>query len=210
MLAKWNVLNMVQGWATDVSISGRQARDCARRALDLEPDHALALSMDAAAMAHLGEDLDAARTRCEAAAEADPQEPHAWLTLGALHSYVGDADRAESLAARAIALSPVDPARFLFDMFLAVGRLGAGKYAEAADAAHASIRLNAMHPASYRLLTIALALGGKLDEARISAAEMIRIDPNFRVGTYAQRYAGRDRPHAKLRVQALLMAGVPA
>lgn len=210
MLAKWHVLRIAQGWAQDALSAGREAQFCARRALALQPDHALALSLDAMMMAQLDGELEQARTSCEAAIEADPQEPHAWLTLGGIHTYLGNPVPAESLPLRAIELSPMDPARFLFDLFLAAGKRTAGKFDAAAQAAKASIRLNAMHPSSYRLLTISLSLDGKMDEARKAGHELLRVDPAFRVGAFGRRYAGRDGPHAAQDLQALLDAGVPA
>ena len=210
MLAKWHVLRIAQGWAPDALSAGREAQFCARRALALQPDHALALSLDAMMMAQLDGDLEQARASCEAAVEADPQEPHAWLSLGGIHTYLGNPEPAESLPMRAIELSPMDPARFLFDLFVAAGKRTAGKFDAAAQAARASIRLNAMHPSSYRLLTISLSLDGKMDEARKAGRDLMRVDPAFRVGAFGRRYAGRDGPHAAQDLKALLDAGVPA
>jgi adenylate cyclase len=210
MLAKWFVLELSQGWAVNRARSGQEASEHARLARARDPDQALALAMQAAALAHVGGDLREAQALAEQATEADPQEPHAWLTLGAVHSWCGDAELAERLPHRAVGLSPLDPSRFLFDVFIAAGKLGVGKFADAAAAARNSIRLNAMHTPAHRLLTIALALDGDLDSARASAARLLQLDPEFRVSAYATSYAGRDRPHAAQRMQALLMAGVPA
>ena len=209
MLAKWHVLELAQGWSADRRRSGMQAQDHARRALDLDPDHALALAMQAAAIAHVGGDLAQAHELSHQSTEANPQEPHAWLTLGAVHSWLGNSAPAEELPLRAVALSPIDPARFLFDVFVAAGKLAVAKYSEAADAARASIRLNAMHTPSHRLLTIALVLGGNIEQGREAARRMLQVEPGFRVSDYASRYAGRDQPHAALRLKALLDAGVP-
>jgi adenylate cyclase len=210
MLAKWHGLRIAQGWADDVVAAGREAQYCARRALLLEPDNALALAMDALMMAQLDGDLEQARKSCEAAVQSNPQEPHAWMNLGGIHSYLGNSEHAESFALRAIQLSPMDPARFLFDVFVAAGKLSAGKFDEAEQAARSSIRLNAMHPASHRLLTISLAMAGKIEAARKAGQDLLRIEPQFAVNDYARRYAGRDRPHAAQRMQALLDAGLPA
>ena len=210
MLAKWHGLRLAQGWAHDGLSTGREAQYCARRALMLEPNHALALSMDALMAAQLDGDLERAKQSCEAAVDANPQEPNAWMNLGGIHSYLGNPEQAESFSLRAVELSPMDPARFLFEVFVSAGKLTAGKFDEAAQAARSSIRLNAMHPASHRLLTISLSMAGKMSDARKAAEDMLRIDPTFHVDSYARRYAGRDKPHAAQRMKALLDAGLPA
>jgi adenylate cyclase len=210
MLAKWHIMQMVQGWADDVNAAGQRARFHAQRALELDPDNALALAMEAAVIGHLGGDLQEAMRCGQRAAKANPQEPHAWLTLGSVHSYLGHAEPAELHSQRAGALSPIDPARFLFDVFVAAGKLAAGKYAEAASAARSSVRLNAMHPPAHRVLAIALALGGEVEEARAAGRALLHVSPSFRVSEYARRYPGRAQAHAAQHMQALITAGLPA
>ncbi len=208
-LAKWTVLTLAQGWAADPAAAGAQARSHALRALDLEPDHALALAMLGAALAHTGHDLLAARKHAMAATEADPNEPHAWLTLGAVHGWLGEPLLARELPDRALALSPLDPARFLFELFRASGLVVAQRFDEAVPVAGDAVRLNALHAPSHRVLTIALALAGKIAEARAAAARLLAVQPGFRVSEHARRYAGRGQPHAEQRLQALRAAGLP-
>jgi adenylate cyclase len=134
-----------------------------------------------------------------------------WVgVLGGIYSYLGDAEMAESASLRAVELSPLDPARFLFDVFVAAGKLAAGKHDEVAQAARSSIRLHARRPASHRLLTISLSLAGKVEEARQAAKELLLLDSTFRVSAYAARYAGRNQPHAEQRMKALRDGGLPS
>jgi class 3 adenylate cyclase/TolB-like protein len=208
MLSKWHVLQAVQGWAPDRRDAGRSARASALRALDLEPDNALALSMQAIVVAQVDGDLQLARQLGEAAVSADPQESHGWLNLGGIHSYLGHAEEAAAMPQRAIELSPMDPARFAFDAFLAEGFLTARRFDGSIAAARRSIRLNAMHATSHRILIIALALDGRIDEARRSVPDLLRLDPSFSVDAYRRGYAGRDLPHFEERLEALRACGV--
>lgn len=209
MLAKWHFLRMIQGWTDSPELEADRARGFARQALGLDPDHAFALAIDALVMAHADGDLDAARRRCSDALTADPQEPYAWLVMAGLHSYSLDAEHAETKALRAIELSPLDPARFMFDVFVGAGKLAGGKVDEAVSWARSSLRLNAMHLSSHRLLVIALWLAGSKGEAREAAAALRTVQPSFRVGDYERRYPGRDLPHAARYMNALRDAGVP-
>jgi tetratricopeptide (TPR) repeat protein len=209
MLSKWHMFHAVQGWSGDRRSAARSAQASARRAVDLDPDHALALSMDAIVVAQVEGDLKRAQQLAEAAVSADPQESHAWLNLGGIHSYLGHSAEAESMPQKAIELSPMDPARFAFDAFLAEGRLTARRFDASASAARESIRHNASHATSHRILTIALSSAGRMPEARSAARDLMRLDPTFRVGAYQQTYPGRDLPHFSERLEALRAAGVP-
>lgn len=209
LLAKWHMLCALQGWSDDPVKAGLHASAAARHALDLEPDNALALAMDGIVQAHFGKDLRVALDRCLAAVQANPQEPHAWLHLSATNVYLEDTHSVEEHAQRAIELSPLDPGRFGFEVFVGGGKLVVGKYDEAIAAAKASIRLNALHPASHRILTIGLAMSGRMDDARQAALGLMRADPGFRLGRYRKRYPGRDAPHARDHLRALEDAGVP-
>ena len=166
--------------------------------------------MEGIVLANFSQDLQAARDRCLAATQANPQEPYGWLHLGAVTSYIGDTQWVEEQILRAMALSPLDPARFGFESFLCYGKLASGKFAEAAQVARSSIRLNACHAPAHRHLSIALAMDGKLTEAREAAKGLMRVDPSFRIGSYAQRYPGRGSPQALQYLDALRFAGLPA
>lgn len=208
MLAKWHFFRMVQGWTSSVELEAAKARGFAQQALSLDSGHAFALAIDALVMAHSHADLDAAQRRCSEAIAADPQEPFAWLVMAGLHSYSLDA-RAETMALRAVELSPLDPAKFMFDVFVGAGKLACGKFDEAIAWARSSLRLNAMHLSSHRLLVIALSLNGMQVQARDAGLSLMTAHPDFRVNDYARRYPGRDMPHASAYMNALRASGIP-
>lgn len=208
-LAKWHVLQMVQGWSVDPQQSAVAASATSLRALDLDPTHGLALAMHAVAIGHLTRDLSAALQVTETATSSNPQELHAWLTTSSILSYLGEGPRAEVMAERGLQLSPLDPARCFIDVFLSAAQLTAGKFDDAVASAKAAIRRNALHPPAHRLLTMALAMAGRTDEARSAAHRLLSLCPEFSVSGYASLYPGRDRPHLELHLAALEAAGVP-
>jgi hypothetical protein len=112
-------------------------------------------------------------------------------------------------ASRAIELSPLDPARFVFEAYAASAKLVAGKYQEAVELAKSSLRNNAVHAPSHRLLVIGLQLAGREAEAQRAARALLRIEPNLTVSGYERRYPGRDHPHASMFSRALRNAGIP-
>lgn len=209
MLAKWHLMRLLQGWADDPRQEVLVARARTRRALDLQPDHALALAVEALLASHADGDLTAAQSLGEQAIAADPQEALGWIALAGVASYRADGDAALAHAWRAVALSPADPRRFMLDLMLGAGELAKGRAAAAVQHVQASLRLNATHASAHRLHVIALALAGRGAEARAAAEVLLRVDPSYRVGTFEARYPGRAHPHARDFAQALHDAGVP-
>lgn len=209
MLAKWHVFQIVQGWSRDRTHQGAAARDEARRALDRDPQDALSLAVDGLTSVIVDADLEGAEAAYRRAVEANPQEPYAWSFLSGLHTYCERPAEALAAAERAIELSPVDPSRFLFEAYRASALILAGRQAEAAASARESLRLNAMHTPSHRLLIIALALAGDLEGARAAVAQHMRLDPAFSVRAYRERYPGRHTNHAERYAEALRLAGIP-
>ena len=209
MQALWYLYLLLQGWSDDLAGDGQRGMDLARRALAVQPDHALALAIDGALCAHVQDDLSLARERAESALAADPQEPQAWLTLASVDSYDAMGDAATVHAERAIALSPLDPCRFVFDLMHGAGHLSAGRASQAVGCAETSLRANPLHAPTHRLRVIALELDGRPQEAHAAAAELLRVDPGFRVEQFAQRYPGRRHAHAASYIQALQQAGLP-
>jgi adenylate cyclase len=210
MLAKWHMLHIVQGWSNDSRAEIAHVRDQVRRALDCDPQHAFARSLEAHATAHYDGDLDLAQRIAQCSVDADPQEPNAWLILSGIHSYLGLGKRAETFAIKARRLSPLDPTRFLQELFLSAAHLAAGRFSQAAQSAHESIRLNAMHPAAFRYLVIAETLAGRGEAARRAASRLLQLIPDFSVAEYVKSYPGRHLPHALTYRDALLDARLPA
>lgn len=209
MLAKWHLLSTLQGWSTDAAGDGAKAVAFAQRALALESDNALALSIHGLAQVHFSGDLGAGRQMSEAAIAADPQEAQGWLTLAAIQSYEGNGADAVASASRCLVLSPMDPCRFLFELLVGAGHLAQGHHAEAEAWARSSLRLNCVHAATHRLLIIALSLAGQMPLARAAGKALLAVDPTFRVDTFARRYPGRHHAHAASYVAALRAADLP-
>jgi adenylate cyclase len=165
--------------------------------------------VDGLVSVHLGGDLATAGSRYQDALHANPQEPLAWALTAGLRSYQGQGQAAVLAADQAIRLSPLDPERFLFEAYAALACIVAGDYARAIRMADSSVRHNALHAPSQRLLVIALALGGDMVGAREAALKLLQLEPDTTVDDYRRRYPGRDLPHARLIFDALGAAGVP-
>ncbi|WP_158219787.1 adenylate/guanylate cyclase domain-containing protein [Ideonella sp. A 288] len=209
VLAKWHVLCMAQGWSQDRGTQAMEARAAARRALQLDPDHAYALSVDAQTAVHTGGDLDEARLGYGRALQSDPHEPAAWYLLSGLHAYCDEGELAVAAAQRAIELSPLDPSRFLMDAYLSMAMLAAGRYDEAVAASESALQRNACLSSTYRTLALALVFSNRVVDARAAIQKLLAAEPRSTLRSYRQHYPGRHSPHMPRYVDALQMAGMP-
>ncbi|MFO1340551.1 MAG: adenylate/guanylate cyclase domain-containing protein [Burkholderiaceae bacterium] len=209
MLAKWHILRLIQGWSPDPEQEARLARSAARRAMDLDPDEAFSLSADGMVSVLVENNLDEGERLYGRALAANPHEPYAWALLAGLHAYRDQHDAAIHAARQALALSPLDPTRYLFEAYASMAHLMAGQLEQGIALARSSLRLNAFHTASHRLLAIGLVLAGRPDEARVAAEALMRLEPGFRVARYAAWFPGRHAALGSGFADALRAAGIP-
>lgn len=209
MLAKWHMMNGAQGWCSNARDTEIRTVHHLHRALDNEPEHAFALALSAHLEASHNKNLLAAVETAGRAIASNPQEPSAWMFMAGALDYIGRGEEAVLHAQRAIDLSPLDPSRFLFDVFHAAALTTAGRFTESVVAAESSIRANARHPASRRVHAIALALSNRSAEAIAAGRQLLALDPGFSVSGYRARAANGGTPHFELEAQGLRAAGLP-
>lgn len=208
-LARWHLFRIVQGWSEDRDVDGRLALEFAQRALDLDPDSSLALTMLGNAHTVYLRDPDRAEGLFDQALALNPNESLAWLQKGNARSFLGDGAGALTHAQKAVQLSPLDPARHYYLNILAGAALTAQAYDRAIDAARESLRLNSSHISTHRVLAIALSMTGRLDEARDSVRAVLRIEPGLTVDEYVARSPGARSGLVHRFADALHAAGLP-
>jgi TolB-like protein/class 3 adenylate cyclase/tetratricopeptide (TPR) repeat protein len=208
-LGKWHVMRVAQGWSHDRNADSQQARSVVAQALDLEPEHSLALAIDGLVCAYIGKDLKSAAQRYEASIRSNPSESLAWLFQSALHSYGSRGELAVECALRAQRLSPLDPMKYYYDNFTSTAMLSAGDYLGAIRYGKSSLRANRTHGPTLRILAIAQVLAGQIDDARETVKNLLLVEPSFRVPRFLERYPGAAAPHAAVYAEALRAAGLP-
>jgi adenylate cyclase len=209
-LARWHLFRVVQGWSDDRDADGRLAMDHANRALDLDPDSSLALTMLGNVHTSYLKDLDRAEWLYDQALARNPNESLAWLQKGNARSFRGDGVNALAFARRAVRLSPLDPASHFYLTILAGAALTAQDYNQAIEAATASARLNQTHLSTHRVLAIALAMSGRLDEARASVRQVMHLRPGLTVADYIAQSPASALALTRRFADALQRAGLPA
>ena len=206
-LAKWHIMQVVQGLAPDPARAFQRAIDTANRALELEPGSSLALAIKGHAMSHLGTDVEAARRVLCDATERNPNDPMAWLYAGFWSCMWGDPSDAVVECSNSMKLSPLDPQRFYFQMLTANSFLAAGKLAEAVDLCTSSLKSNRYHLSTLRSLLTAQYELDRSEDARKTLQLLLSMQPDLTVNKFMSY--GSSSPFRQRAANAMKGLGLP-
>jgi TolB-like protein/Flp pilus assembly protein TadD len=202
-------MRKVNGWMLDRESESAEACRLARRAVELGKDDAATLALAGYVLAYVGGELDAGAQFIARALALNPNLAEGWASSSWIQVCLGDPGAALEHVATAMRLSPADPRTYVFHLFSAMAHLSAGRYGEAAQSARRVLHDKPVL-AAMRILGIAEALDGRLEEARTAIARMSAFDPTLRMANIDRvippyrREADRERYLAGLR-----MAGLP-
>jgi TolB-like protein len=208
-LAKWYVIAVGQGWSDNIPRDTVRASDASRAALDLDPDCAFSLTVDGFVQNNLTRHFEIAANRFDEALGNDPNNALAWLLKGNMNAFMGNGKDAVSCAARARALSPLDPHQYFFDTLSATAHLANNEYETALVFADRSMRANNRHASTHRVRTIALQLLDRQPEAKQAAAALMKLPGKITVESYLQNHSAATFAVGQQWASALEAAGVP-
>jgi adenylate cyclase len=206
--AQWHVLSITKGLGFDRHDADR-ALDHTHRALDLNPDSAMSMAMEAFVQCHMKLDLDSAQQRIAEAVEINPSEPWSWLVRSTVESFLGRGDLAWQAAMRARELSPMDPLKHYYDGLAASAAVAAERYDEAMQLAHLSLSKDARHLPTVRALAIAQVHLGRAAEARGTVAKLMQLQPDFTLAQYIETAPQGGQEMRRKWAEALRAAGAP-
>jgi tetratricopeptide (TPR) repeat protein len=209
-LAEWHVFKVAQGWFASLEREAAMALDRINRALDIDADDSLALTVNGMVHTHLLRKHDLARHSYDLALQKNPNAGLAWLGRGTLWAFQGRGREAMEETERALALSPLDPWRYYYDSLRATAALSAREYERAIMLARRSLTANRAHVSTLRVIAIATSELGRMDEARDTVRELRTLDPSLTVSGYLARSPARDFETATIWAEALRRAELPA
>ena len=209
-LAEWHVFRVAQGWFDNLEREAAAALDRVNRALDMDSEDSLALTVHGMVHTNLLRKHDAAKKSYDLALQRNPNAGLAWLHRGTLWAFQGRGREAMEETERAVALSPLDPWRFLYDSLRATAALSAREYERAIALARCSLRANRTHASTLRVIAIASSELGRMDEARDTVAELRELDPALTVSGYLARTPARGFETSRIWAEALRRAELPA
>lgn len=182
-----------------------QARNAARKALELAPDYYDAYA--AMAYVHLEEnDLERAIASSERGLNLNPNDTNAMCDLADLLGYAGRVDEAETLLRQAMRLDPLHADWVRWNMAW-IQWLG-GKYDQALQTMNAMFEIP---PMANRVLAIIYVSLGRQEEGRAAVQKLIDFDPGYSISDVERNYAGKFKNSSELEriVTCLRDAGLP-
>ena len=208
-LARWHVLRTVQGWTEDVKQEARKALDLTARALDIDPDHTLALVCEGQVLVNLAHRLDEAQDRYDAALLTNPNDAQGRALRGMLMSFMDRGAEGKRDTEHALHLAPRDPHRFIFLTQAAAANITAEDYPRAVELARESLRLNKTHISTLRTLAIAQVGAGDHQDALKTATNLLTLQPDLRVSHWLKNSPGSEYKIAQSAAEKLRRIGIP-
>jgi TolB-like protein/class 3 adenylate cyclase/Tfp pilus assembly protein PilF len=208
-LAWWLSLSRGEGRSTDPAGDAERAVRAAATAVELDPDDALCLAVAGHTQSYLRKNLDTAADIFDRALRLNENSAFAWGVSGSTYCFLGLPDEALERLRNAWRLSPFDPMNFFFFTVAGIAEFVAGRYDQALGWLRKAERLNARFVACHRTLTASLALSGDIDRARAAAANLLALEPRFRVSVFASWYPLRRPNDLERLATGLRLAGLP-
>lgn len=206
-MAKWHIMQVVQGLSGEPARDFQRAIDTADRALDLEPSSSLAMAIKGHALCHLGDDVDASHRLLQEATQSNPNDPMAWLYNSVWSTMWGTPEDSMNEAEKALHLSPLDPQKYYFEMMLATSCAALEQWDRAIELCKASLMKNRYHLPTIRCLIVAQLESGSPDAARESFQLMRTLQPDLTITKYMA--SGGQSPLRKRVANALTQLGLP-
>jgi len=209
-LARWYSLWIGQGWTNQPSTDADHGIGFAAKAIERDPQNALALATFGHLKSFLYHDYDVASMYLTRAREACPNSALAWTLSSGTASYLALGEEAIAFAERGLRLSPQDRSLFYSYFFLGLAHYSAGNYEEAVRWCRMSHSENPFYTANLRILGAALAGAGDACRCPDVVQSLLRLEPGFRLCDYAgTRQPFREAALRDRYLGHLQLAGFP-
>jgi TolB-like protein len=212
-LAQVMIVEWGSTWYSGSSEAHLQALErVVNRALAIKADDAMATYLYGYVQKRLHRNLDQALVALERAIALDPNLAVAQNYIGQIKVFLGRPGEAAEYTLKAIQLSPRDPQLPEWYYQMAIIQIHQQRYDEAVGWARRGVQTNPNLRYPYRVLAAALALSGRLDEARTVAAELLRRYPHETISAFLRREPWTDpvyRAGQNREVEGMRLAGIP-
>jgi adenylate cyclase len=148
---------------------------------------------------------DKAIAECERAVSLDPNSAENIFRLGFVLNYAGRAEEAIPYLQNAIRLNPLPTATYF--VILAISYRDSGQYEKAIEACKKALQREPNTQFAYIHMAVSYIRLGREEEARASAAEILRINPKFSLKRYA-KILPLPKPMADRLIEDLRKAGL--
>jgi adenylate cyclase len=178
------------------------------RAVAVDPDDAFALALFGWFHIRHKREFSRGIEIVDRAVALNPNNSSVLDLTTAAHLYAGDLDKVVAMGNRALQLSPGAPTRYAIMTHIAAAHNAVGRHEEALDLAMRVVELEPNYMYGHIHLAIAYAQLGRIEEARRSVTDALRIRPD---ATMAVAMKDRIRPPERTArwIEGLRIAGLP-
>jgi Flp pilus assembly protein TadD len=170
-------------------------------------DDATTLAVGALVIGLLSHDTDAALNAIERAVSVNPSSAAAYFHGAFLYGLWGHSVSAASYGRRALRLSPFDPAAYHAHMALTFAAIQEDRYDEAVVHGSKLAQVSPNFGSHVLNYAVALALAGRMEDARRVYARAREIEPSFSI-SLARSLGGDPRIQEKYE-RAFRLLGMP-
>jgi adenylate cyclase len=207
ILSMTHWLDVMLGSSKSPRQSMGQAMELAQKAIALDDSVAQAHSSLGLIYTLRGQ-YEKGISECERAIALEPNNESAYRLLGLALRYADRREEAIPVYQRAIRLSPFPKSTTLFGLGLAY--IFTGRYEEGVAACKKAVDIQPNNILSQVNLTFAYTVSGREEEARATAAQVLRLDPDFSVARFAKKTLKyKNKSDTERFVVALHKAGLP-
>lgn len=207
MLAFVLLFSAQSGWRDLASVRDEAAK-LANQAIDLDDQDTWA-HVVLGYMHTMNRETTAAIKRFTQAIELNPNFASAYGWRSFTKAHAGLSKEAIEDANIASRLSPKDPQNSIFHAGISLAHFLAGRYEDCIEEAQEMVRQRPGFPSALRMLCVALARSGKIDQARVHLDMLMRLQPNISASQLRRTLPYPSREHLEQFVGGLIIAGLP-
>ena len=207
-MAYWHIFRVGEGWSSDPDADALEAARAARTALDRDSNDVVALAIYGHVQSFLLHDYQTAAAYLDRAVEAGPNSAVAWTMSSITCGYLSDSATAVERAELGLRLAPLDGYAYWHESALAQAHYLNGNYEAALAWARKSATQRPSAVFNLRLLAATLVALERIADARKAGADLLRIQPAFRLALYARRCPFKGSV-LDAWLERLRMAGLP-
>jgi TolB-like protein/Tfp pilus assembly protein PilF len=189
-------------WGEPIELHRSLAISAAERCVSLDPENASAHAAQGYVLFHDGKFEEGAQELMNAV-QVNPNHADAWAFLGVVRAFGGSVIEGQECLRKAFRLNPHPPGWYYWHLGLI--EYAAHRYEDAVG----TLRHKATHRSgSQRILAASLAQLGRMEEAKMEAAQFLAAHPHFSAQRWAdiQPFHEADRQHF---IDGYLKAGLP-
>jgi len=210
--ALWFFLNISQGWAKDLAATKDEVDYMVRRAIELDPDNALALAVAGHISSFVHHDYEQAFDLLEKSVMIDPNSAYTWSFSALTLCYTGNAKEALRRLEGVQKLWRYNPNPYYFyycQTCICIALLFTGHYDRAIKLGKRTVSEYPNLHATYRPLIASLGHQGRLEEAREYLTMLKQLEPDFSIDWFRAKYPPLHKDYKDRYIEYLRKAGVP-